>query len=126
MKGEGRLKQKVKRRLEKQAKRYGVEVYADSPPASQYGAQGRPDLYVDFGSIHFRIEVKTETGKLSPTQQVWHHRHDNNHEFIPLFIIAGEDEMDLFFAGFDDTMRQMLSDATAATEQMWVKLNEQD
>lgn len=106
---EAKLKQKFKRRIQKQAKLYGVDVYVDFPSSSQYGTQGRPDIYVDFGPLHFRVETKAKKGqKLSPTQQVWHDRHNDKHFNIHLWSICGEEELEVFFDEFKSHLKIMV------------------
>lgn len=92
---ERKVKAYLTTKLKKLAETLREEVLIDWPPASEYGTAGRPDCYCFIGDYFMMIEVKTETGRLSPIQQRWHTNYHRHHSGVaPLFTIYGKPDVD--------------------------------
>lgn len=91
----------LNRKLTKYAERMGLPLVIDKVPASMRGACGRPDLFVDLGFFHFRIEVKAKrSGKLSPLQERYFKKASENNDLM-CHLVKGHEGVDLFMAGLD-------------------------
>lgn len=102
------IQEEIEDFLTAEGKKLGVPVYVDNPPAGRFGKTGRPDLFCDFGPIHFRIEVKTRPGDGLADNQQDYARRDGVHCFGRTFAIHGLKELDYFKANFYGLLATML------------------
>lgn len=59
----------ARKKLSQFAKDSQYRLRIDKIPVSLRGAGGRPDLFVDIGPYHYRLEMKSSTGKPSELQK---------------------------------------------------------
>jgi hypothetical protein len=107
MKPEERVVAKLCRELKKAAARYGYTCHIDKPPATRFNSNGRPDLFVDFGPFHFRIEVKADAKKkLSPLQADYFEERSG---WQPLLCheVKGLEQVDQFIENLPTLLEQM-------------------
>lgn len=69
---ESTLKQWLRKQFIKFAAERHLPVRCDQPQPGRFGTRGRPDMFIDIGPLHFRIEVKDQPNKdASGLQQVY-------------------------------------------------------
>lgn len=77
----------------------------DVTTSTMYSDRGRQDVYVDFGAFHFRIEVKTDTGRVSDYQE---ERYKADKIMAPgrSFILKGMAGVEKFIQDLPDHMAE--------------------
>lgn len=95
--------------LQAEANRRGLPLFIDKPPAAMYGKTGRPDLFVDLGPLHFRIEVKGKATEEPSENQKDYQRRDAHHVPNRSFTIMGKVEAQRFADSFPQILSFLLT-----------------
>lgn len=121
---EAKIKGKVRRRVQKLADQAQLPLFWDTPPASQFGAGGRPDHTVRIGTFCFHIECKANNwGKPTDRQAEFHATLRSHGEYT--LTIAGDKGVDAMFDQImhiirdsftKDVLEKRIADATAILE----------
>lgn len=110
---EQKIKAKIKRRVEKLAKKAGLPLFWDTPPASQYGAGGRPDHTVMIGNYLFYIEAKAAKHRKCTAKQLAFHEKLRIHGY-ETFVVAGEEGVNQVFTMIKNHLIKELSVSAVA------------
>ena len=110
------IQEQITKFLEQQGEIFKVPVFVDNPPAARASKTGRPDLFVDFGPVHFRIEVKARGNEEPTDNQQDYQRRDGAHVFGRSFTLGGLEQLDYFKRNFTSILGHIAGAQAAALE----------
>lgn len=102
--------------LEEQAVLFKCPVFIDNPPAGRMSKVGRPDLFIDFGPVHFRVEIKARPNEKPTDNQQDYQRRDGTHVFGRSFTMGGMEELEYFKKNFVVILSHIAGAQVAAHE----------
>lgn len=103
--------------LEEQAVLFKCPIYVDNPPAGRFSKDGRPDLFIDFGPLHFRVEIKARGNEKPTDNQQDYQRRDGTHLFGRSFTMGGMEELEYFKLNFMNILCQLIADQSISLDQ---------